>query len=53
MVVINGIVEQALPAALNFMGKVSSSIGSTVVYTEEFIAHVAEYSPEFLHLLGL
>lgn len=41
------------PAHAVYVGKVSSSIGSTVTYTAEYIAHVTEYAPELLHLLGL
>lgn len=48
-----GLLEQALPGALSFVGKVSSSVGSSVTYTSEFIAHVTEYTPDLLHLLGL
>ena len=50
MVVINATVECAVECAIGFVGKISSSVGSTVTYTPDFINFVAENYPSLVGL---
>ena len=52
-VIVTGIVEQAMPVWMGYVGKVCSYVGSVKTYTPEFVEFVTEHYPGFLHMLGL